>query len=507
MPIPRRWAARAALAGAAVAALAAVAEPGAARADEPPGPDWSTHPYLPPVPVYRLRLALEEVGAVAIALVGYAIQDPPESVPGVRMPIRPWEKLTFQPGTWAFDADDFGTNMVGHPTAGTVYYLIARGNRVSIPEAFAWTLGASLLWELVEYKEPVSINDQIMAPAGGLAIGEAMSQLSAWFERSGDDAFSKAMAFLFNPARKIHDWIDGVRLERDPRAVGWHEFTAFGGVGALRQSASGATYGVAQAGVGSRLFHAPGYGEAGQGRFAFGDGNASRVGLGLTFTTSDVVDFLFDTETALAGLYVRDIDGTGDGRSGFDLFLGGTAGYEYGYHRWDLSTGTVNRIALVRLPGMDLRARWFAGAWTLAAGLGAALTFGGVQPFALQGPASFPGGTTVPAVLLANGYYYALGVRCAPALEVGLGPAAVGGAAWLDLLTGLTSPNVVEFPGRMVQLDDQRTLVTAWGRVRATDPPLEAAVVAQWRSRSGSADALHRSEEERSLTGRLAVVF
>jgi hypothetical protein len=504
VPAPRWWAAGAALTAVAVASLAGPRE---ARADEQPAPDWSTHPYAGGAPVYRLRLALEEVGAVAIALVGYSIQDPPPSIPGVPMPIRPWEKLTFQPGTWAFDADDFGTNMVGHPAAGTVYYLIARGNRVSIPEAFAWTLGASLLWELVEYKEPVSLNDQIMAPAGGIAIGEAMTQLSAWFERSGDDAFSKAMAFLFNPARKIHDWIDGVRLERDPRAVGWHEFTAFGGVGALWQSSTGAAYGVAQAGIGSRLFHAPGYGEPGQGRFAFGDGNASRVGLGLTFTTSDVVDFLFDTETALAGLYVREIDGAGGGRSGFDLFLGGTAGYEYGYHRWDLSTGEVNRIALVRLPGVDFRARWFSGPWTVAAGLGAALTFGGVQPFAIQGPAAFPPGTTLLAVMIANGYYYALGFRCAPALEVELGPAAVGGAAWIDLLTGLTSPNVVEFPGRMVQLADQRGLVSAWGRVRVTDTPLEAAVVAQWRYRSGSIDALSRSEREQSVTGRVGVVF
>ena len=503
MPTPRRWAAGAAL----VAAVASLAWPRAALAGDEAGPDWSTHPYAAGTPTYRLRLALEELGAVGIALVGYAIQDPPESIPGVRMPIRPWEKLTFQPGTWAFDADDFGTNMVGHPAAGTVYYLIARGNRVSIPEAFAWTFGASLLWELFEYKEPVSINDQIMGPAGGLAIGEAMSQLSAWFERSGDDAFSKAMAFLFNPARKIHDWIDGVRLERDPRAVGWHEFTAFGGVGGLWQSSTGATYGVAQAGVGSRLFHAPGYGDPGQGRFAFGDGNASRIGLGLTFTPSDVVDFLFDTETALAGLYVREIDATGGGRDGHDLFLGATAGYEYGYHRWDLSTGEVNRIALVRLPGMDLRLRWFSGAWTFAAGLGAALTFGGVQPFALQGPATFPVGTVFPAVLVANGYYYALGFRCAPALEVQFGPAAVGGAAWIDLLAGLTSPNVVEFPGRMVHLSDQRVLVSAWGRLRVADPPIEAAVVAQWRSRSGSADDLRRSEQERSVTGRLGVVF
>lgn len=174
--LPAPW--RAAVASALILVVAS-----SSRADEDsPSVNWSTLAYTEPAPTYRLRLGLEELFAVTAAFVGYAIQDPPESIPGVRMPVHVWEKLSFQSGTWVFDADDFGTNMVGHPTAGTVYYLIARGNRVSIPEAFAWSFGASLAWELVEFKEAVSINDVVMTPVGGLALGEAFSQLSAWFD-------------------------------------------------------------------------------------------------------------------------------------------------------------------------------------------------------------------------------------------------------------------------------------------------------------------------------------
>jgi len=495
-----------------VAFFALTLAPGA-LAEEAPGSDqsrpvnWATMAYAEAAPVYRLRLGLEELGAVTVAYVGYLIQDPPPSWPGVRNPTWIWEKLSFQPGTWSFDADDFGTNLVGHAASGTVYYLIARGNRVSIPEAFLWTFGASMLWELAEHKEPVSINDSIVTPASGLAIGEAFTQLSAWFDRSGDDSFSKALAWIFNPARKLHDWIDRVAPDRDPRARGWHEFQASGGGGLVTQAAARATYPVAQLGVGSRLFHAPGYGSPGRDRFTFGDGNASRIGLGVTFTGSQVVDFLFDTETALAGVYLRDIEGTVEDPTGWDLLVGGSAGYEYGFHRWDLRTGDVNRIALVRLPGVSIRPRVFAGMTSVAMGLDAALVFGGVQPFALQQPAAFPVGTAFPPVLLGQGYYFALGLRLAPSVEVRHGPAAVGVAMWVDLLTGITGPNVVAVPGRMADLGDQRSLVTTWARWRVPEPSIEFALAFQWRARSGSANEVRVSEQERSVVGSLGVVF
>ena len=469
--------------------------------------NWSTLAYGEPAPTHRLRLGLEELFGVTAAFVGYVIQDPPESFPGVRMPVHVWEKLSFRPGTWVFDADDFGTNMVGHPTAGTVYYLIARGNRVSIPEAFAWSFGASLAWELVEFKEAVSINDVVMTPVGGLALGEAFSQLSAWFDRGTYDGLSRALAFLFSPAKKIHDWIDRAVPDRDPRARGWHEFAFFGGAGFLSQSAGEVNYPVAQLGLLTRLFRAPGYGEPGCGRFAWDDGNASRIGLGVTFAGSQVVDFLLDTETALLGVYFRDLASGVDGPGGWDLFLGGTVGYEYGLHRWDLRWGDANRISLVRLPGLSLRARWLSGRWTAALGIDAALTFGGVQPFAFQEPVWFPVGTALPPVLLAGSYYFALGFRGAPSVEIRRGDGAIGAALWVDLLTGLTQPNVVDIPGTMVHLDDQRWLATAWASWRIPEPGLEVGLVCQWRSRSGSADALHAAEHERSVLANLGVVF
>jgi hypothetical protein len=497
-----------ALLSAVLAAPAARAEdPGEPAAPESPALDWSTLVYTRPAPVYRLRLGLEELGAVTVAFVGYVIADPPSAVPGVRMPVYPWEKLTFQPGTWVFDADNYGTNMVGHPTAGTIYYLIARGNRVSIPEAFAWTFGAALLWEVVEYKEAASINDQIMTPAAGIAIGEALTQLSSYFDHSGDGPVSRALAWLFNPVKKLHDWIDGAVPDRDPRTRPWHEFLVAGGAGLVHQSAAQATYPVVTLSVGTSLLRAPGYGEPGRSSFGFTDGNGSRMGLGITFTGDAVVDLLFDTETAIAGVLLRDVDGTRDDRHGWEFLVAGTVGYEYGLHRWNLADGDPNRIALVRLPGMNLRGRFFDGPWTFAAGIDLALTFGGVQPFALTGPVAFPAGSAFPPVVTASGYYYGIGGRVSPSVEVRRDEAAVGASLWFDALMGLTGPNVVEPPGTMVPLSDRRALLCAWARWRVPDPSLELAFTYQWRARSGTAGDVGRSEQESAYLGTLGVVF
>ena len=156
------------IAGLPTSGLAGADDPDPSAPPSDDGAAWDTFHYVKPAPVLRLRLAGEELGVIAIATVGYLIVDPPPSLEGVSSPIRAWQKVTFQPGTWSFEADPFGTNMEGHAASGTVYYLIARGNRVSIPEAFAWTFGTALLWELVEFREPVSINDLIMTPAGDL---------------------------------------------------------------------------------------------------------------------------------------------------------------------------------------------------------------------------------------------------------------------------------------------------------------------------------------------------
>jgi len=485
-------------------------DPGAAAPADSDGPAWDTFTYEKPAPVLRLRLAGEELGAVIIASIGYVIVDPPSSLTSLSTPIWPWQKLTFQPGTWSFEADPFGTNLEGHPAGGTVYYLLARGNRVSAPEAFAWTFGTALLWELSEFREPVSINDLIMTPAGGLAIGEALTQLSGWFDRSGSDGLHKAFAWILNLPKKLHDWMDDSTPVVDPATAGWHEFQVFGAAGFLQQgSTSSPSYGIYQLGIQTRLFRVPGYGAPGRGQSTFVDGRVSRITLAWTFQGGRLVDSLFDTETTVVGHYSRDIEGMEERPKGWDVYLGATAGYETGQHVWDLEAGSApNRIGLVRLPGLVLHPRIFDGLLQLDLGLEVALLFGGVDPLQSPPVTNPPPGTAYQPVLVAQGYYFAMGLRIAPSFQLRYGALAVGAMARLDEFHGVnTGWNAVPIPGELARMTDRRGVGTAWSRVRLANPPLEFGLRAEWSERSGSVDGVRASQQERALVGSLAVTF
>src|SRR5690242_12224823 len=96
-----------------------------ARADEPV-PD----PAAQPSPNY-LRAALEE-GAI---LIGGSVQYATASSNSVDWDLQyDWpsfrSKLTGQ--SVRFDTNHFDTNMVTHPVAGTLYYVAARGNRLTV---------------------------------------------------------------------------------------------------------------------------------------------------------------------------------------------------------------------------------------------------------------------------------------------------------------------------------------------------------------------------------------
>ena len=476
------------------------------------GPDttaWATFVYLKPAPVLRLRLAIEEGVLMSIATIGYLIVQPPPSIQGIPTPIWPWQKLTFQPGSWSFDADPWGTNLQGHVFAGTLYYAFARGSRVSIPEAFAWTFGAALTWEIVEYNEPVSINDMIMTPVGGMAVGEALTQLSGWFDRSGNDSLRRAFAWILDPAKKFNDWMDNATPVVDPSTAGWHEFQAFIAAGFMRQGLEpGPSYGIVQLGVQTRLFRVPGYQTAGRGDFGFWDGNASRITLTGTFQGSKVVDSLFDTETAVAGKYARDLDGSDGQLRGWDYYAAVTVGYENSGHVWDVAANSPpNRIALVRMPGIVFRPRAFLGSFELDVGIEASLLFGAVDP--LGWPQAVPPspGVAYPPVLVQQGYYFALGLRLAPSLQVRYGVLALGAAACVDSFRAITGGNAVPPPGQMASLSDRRDLASVWLRARFEGPPIEAGMRAEWRSRSGVINDVRVNQKEEALLGTLAVIF
>jgi hypothetical protein len=111
-------------------------------------------------------------------------------------------------------------------------------------------------------------------------------------------------------------------------------------------------------------------------------------------------------------------------------------------------------------------------------------------------------------VLVAQGYYFAMGLRIAPSFQFRYGVLAVGAMARLDEFHGVnTGWNAVPIPGELATMTDRRGAGTAWSRVRLANPPLEFGLRAEWSERSGSVDGVRASQQERALVGSLAVTF
>ncbi|MGB9893133.1 MAG: DUF3943 domain-containing protein [Candidatus Saccharicenans sp.] len=105
-----------------------------------------------------------------------------------------------------FDSNNFGLNW-RHSLAGLIYYEFARSNNLTWWQSTLYSMGGSLAWEyLVEWREVISINDNLMTGPGGFVLGESLFQLGQYFLNS-PNKFSRLLSW-FNPLMKINGWFD-----------------------------------------------------------------------------------------------------------------------------------------------------------------------------------------------------------------------------------------------------------------------------------------------------------
>lgn len=109
-----------------------------------------------------------------------------------------------------FDDNDKTSNY-GHVYAGVMYYQMARSNGFNSLESFLVTFASSTAWEVMEYHEVLSINDEILTPIGGYVIGEATYQIScALFQKN--NIVAKTLGYTINPGMATNHGID--KLEK-----------------------------------------------------------------------------------------------------------------------------------------------------------------------------------------------------------------------------------------------------------------------------------------------------
>jgi hypothetical protein len=411
----------------------------------PPPPPSKTFTYTQPAEAKPLRAAAEIGAVLAVGFAWYATTAPTVKRwdPGYR-----WatfkNKLTLK--DFGTDSNEFGTNFVGHPAGGTGYYLAARANRLSIPVSFGLAVTGSLLWEMFgEVSEVVSMNDMIVTPLAGIAIGEATTQLGAYFDRQSSSGGHRILGSLFGPLKSLNDRLDGLSPDRSGLDEDeWHRFRADAALTLSQEDrAVGGNRRVWPEGsalLSSELVRLPGYDRTGEDMRWFSDGNVSNIALTASAGGAGLTDVAFSTQVVLAGGYYRSSrrDARGNAWGGNGLF-GVTTGFVYAFHQYHREQPSkLDRVSTVQPLGFSFEQRGWLGETVVTGAVELGPDFGGMTPADITGFDGDP--ARLPLVQRQRGYYLGVGGHLRARLALAHGPAFLTGEVAGIGLRGISVP-------------------------------------------------------------------
>jgi hypothetical protein len=429
------------LAGAVGSSGARAADPVTSGAAEGAAPDpYDAFPLVAAHDKHYIRAGLEIGGVLAVGLVDYMLSTtarggttrPGDTRWGLRYD---WPTLRGKLiGTGLdLDTNKMATNYVSHPLAGTLYYTAARSNHLSLAESYAFAILGSTTWEFFgEIRETTSLNDLIVTPVSGVAIGEPLMQLSGFFRRGRRRFVTDLVSVLLSPVKVVNELTDdalplpasrtdALGLPRDP----WHRFVFSAGLGATVQAADDAahpraTYLDERFSADLRLANLPGYAGAGKAARLFDEGNVSGVRLDLGFSRGDLVDARFATRLVPIGYYSRDAALDADGRvRGHGMLVGLRMGFEYGGHDYDRDRARPSDIIALASPiGVAGEHLWTSGDFELRTSLDLSGAISAVTPYGFARYARSRATDDVLTPVREQGYYHAFAITAAPAVEI-----------------------------------------------------------------------------------------
>jgi hypothetical protein len=398
---------RAPIAAALIAA--ALAWPAAARGEAAPESDLEAlaapacEPLKPP-PSY-LHTALEEMGFLAVQTAWYWGHNWHGDQ---QFSWSNWKSRFTDYHDMVLDDDKFRTGGVGHPIAGTGYYLIARGNGFGVVGSAVATVLASSVWQFFsEWNEKPATNDLLVTPAAGWVIGEAAYQLGQYFSDRGPSVVDCVGAALFSPVATIND-ARPCRLGRQQETPSgmtrrWHRFDL--DVGTVHGSFdTGQTVDQLWLGGEAQLTTHRNYQHDGVGSSNAGPGQWTSLEAHWLLSPGANGGTSFHAQSIAWGRYRRAYEGTGSRAEGWgELFAVGSS-FDYDSRLLPVGWDRVMSVGLVG-PMFELHAN--RRAFELRAR--AAVYYGFSQVTSLQYPALATSldGQFIRTVLSEHDYYYA----------------------------------------------------------------------------------------------------
>lgn len=496
--------------------------------DDDPHDDFAAFPLAVHHDKHYVRAGLEVGGIVILGFVDYLLNTTARG--GItREGDQTWDlrydwndlraKLI---GTgYTLDSNKFNTNYISHPFAGTVYFQAARSNHLSFGEAWTYAIIGSTTWEFFgEIREKVSVNDMIVTPTAGAAIGEATLQLAGFFDRGSPNAANKILSAIFGPVKALNDVFDGTVPERTkhPDALGfptepWHRFVLYAGGGATAQSATAgfarATYPDVRFGLELATVNLPGYARAGRHARLFDDGNVSTLSFDAGLSRGDLVHGAFATRVVPIGFYYRDAHTDRSGAvAGQGAIVGFRIGFEYGVHDYDRDRARPRDLISIASPiGIAAEHTFDRGGLRVRTAVDVAGGLAGVQPYALSDYLSTRSPDGLPTATKNNGYYHAYSVTASPSVAVRYGGFEWQGAFRLDTFRAITGLDEEPVDPSLAGMQDRRSTLRTSVAWQPGNGALRLSLGAERTTRAGDVGPVHASRSESAVSGSVGLVF
>ena len=330
---------------------------------------------------------------------------------------------------WRFDSNNFKLNW-SHALAGGLYYQFARANNLSWSRSWLTAIAASTYWEsFVEWREVISLNDQITTGLGAFSTGEPYYQIGHYLAHQRGFLY-QALSFL-NPIIKFNDWLDrkkpGAKAYTQP---GWHDLALFLGARSLNRPWAPTETGL-YFGFRTALLMPPDYGQPGEVRRTLKDTYFSGLSLDYAVRGGHADETNFYTSVMALGSFRQTIDAGG---SGHCLIIGLGTSFEYFKKRplesydaspvpvkqgidlhFEIPRDFTDKLSFVHLVGPVLDWTVFRPGLRLRTEAAAYFDFGLVNSLALNAYSELhhtPPADTIEGMkttVMYYGYYYAFG--------------------------------------------------------------------------------------------------
>lgn len=413
----RSW--RAAVGGAFACGLVATS---AAAQDAPDTHEENaTFRYVEPMQTHYLRPMVEEVAALLAGLGHYYIERETNSLDWDNT--YDWEGLEskLDGSGYSFDTNYFDTNFLSHPGSGTIYYWLARGNRMSVMTALAFAFASSAVWEYAgEFREQVSVNDVFVTPLAGLAIGETTTQLGAFFDRSCETTANRVLGSVFAPSKTAHDLADGAELARTGSCdrygfakSGEHRFVMrSSGAGVFQDGGSNVFE--TRFGVDLGVKNLTSVGHLGRGLDTFHDGNVAELSASAALSHGGVSNVRIAVRNLPAGIHFHDNTGTRKR----EVIFGPVVRATYQSHRFDRATSRFTRSFFIDAPAVAVEYAEQSAGIRFDASLTAGGSLGGIDSTAQAAYLEYGREEALPSVARERGYNHVVGLVLAPRLRL-----------------------------------------------------------------------------------------